>query len=122
MYSVLFNYYIYLFRISFISQFSGIFRAWNIKSFFSFFSFIVLVFRIKKIGLSKIYGLIYVLGFLSFIILFFYVSRGYSWNKVLKWFKTWQPYVFQLLFFILAVINNIPMFWYIKKGGGIICF
>ena len=86
LYSVLFNYYIYLFRISFISQFSGIFRAWNIKSFFSFFSFIVLVFRIKKFGLSKIFGLIYVLGFLSFIILFFYVSRGYSWNKVLKWF------------------------------------
>ena len=89
LYSVLFNYYIYLFRISFISQFSGIPLLLSAEIFaesFSFFSFIVLVFRIKKFGLSKIFGLIYVLGFLSFIILFFYVSRGYSWNKVLKWF------------------------------------
>lgn len=107
--------FIYLEFLSF-HNFQG-FLGLGTLNFFSFFSFLVLVFRIKKLGLSKIFSLIYVLGFLSFIILFFYVSRGYSWNKVLKWFKTWQPYVFQLLFFILALINNIPMFWYIKKNN-----
>lgn len=82
----------------------------------SFCTFLIIAFLLKRVSLKNIIIAIIILGYLAFLTLFFYVWKdGYNIIRILRWFKTWYPYVFQLLFVILSLVHNIPLFWYIKR-------